>query len=49
MVEFECPFCDGAIAMEPAAFVAPGCRVRCEGCSVELAFDAPAAELARAA
>jgi hypothetical protein len=49
MVEFECPFCDEPVAVEPAAFVAERCSLRCDGCSVELAFDAPAADLALAA
>jgi endogenous inhibitor of DNA gyrase (YacG/DUF329 family) len=49
MVEFECPFCDEPVAVELTAFQAPACSVRCEGCSVELSFEAPAAALALAA
>jgi hypothetical protein len=49
MVEFECPFCDQPVSVEPVAFQAATCSVRCDGCSVDLAFDAPLAELSLAA
>jgi endogenous inhibitor of DNA gyrase (YacG/DUF329 family) len=49
MVEFDCPFCDEPVAVDPAAFQAPACSVRCDGCSVELPFEAPAAAIALAA